>query len=255
MSRRRSLLVDLAVLAAAAAFLYPVVVLLRLSFRGPSGDTTFENYTRAWDEAGLGRALVSSTVITIATLVCVVALGSLAAYGLARAAPRIGYRLYLLFLLGLTLPFQLALVPLYQLAGDAGLLGSYTGIVAVYTGLQLPITVFLYTGFLRAQPREYADAALVDGATHLQVFAHVVFPLLRPVTAVVLALNAVFVWNDLLTPLLYLSGSGKETVPVVLYTFVGEFGTDWGPIFAAVVLATLPVLVVVAFGAARAQRR
>jgi len=176
----------------------------------------------------------------------VVVLGSLAAYGLARAAPRVGYRLYLLFLLGLTLPFQLALVPLYQLAGDAGLLGSYTGIVAVYTGLQLPITVFLYTGFLRAQPREYADAALVDGATHPQVYAHVVFPLLRPVTGVVLALNAVFVWNDLLTPLLYLSGTGKETVPVVLYTFVGEFGTDWGPIFAAVVLATLPVLLVVA---------
>ena len=240
-------------LAVAAAFLYPVFLLFSLSLRSSAGDLGFVNYTRAWEEAELGRALLNSTLITVSVLVGVVALGSLAAYGLARAAPKVGYRLYLLFLLGLTLPFQLALVPLYQLVADAGLLGTHIGIIAVYVGLQLPITIFLYTGFLRAQPREYADAALVDGASHPQVFAYVVFPLLQPVTGVVLVLNAVFVWNDFLTPLLYLSGSGKETVPVAFYTFVGEFGTEWGPIFAAVVLSTLPVLTVVALAGRRVK--
>ncbi|MBE2320722.1 carbohydrate ABC transporter permease [Solirubrobacter sp. CPCC 204708] len=252
--RTRTLLVDLLVLAAAAAFLCPVVLLVALSFQDPAGAVSLENYTRAWEEAGLARALANSTLIALCTLVGVVVLGSLAAYGLARAARRTGYRLYLLFLVGLILPFQLALIPLYQLVADAGLLGTYTGIVAFSIGLQLPITVFLYTGFLRAQPRELADAALVDGASHLQAFVYVVFPQLWPVTGVVLVMNAVFVWNDFLTPLLYLGGSGKETVPVTLYTFVGEFGTEWGPIFAAVVLATLPVLAVIAVAAPRRRR-
>ena len=173
------------------------------------------NYTRAWEEATLGAALLNSTLITVASLLALVLCGSLAAYPLARARRRASHRLYLLFLLGITLPAQLAMVPLYRLVADAGLLGSYTGIVIVYTGMQLPLTVFLYAGFLRAQPREYEEAALIDGATHLQTFARITFPLLRPVTAVVLVINAVFIWNDFLTPLLYLGGSAKETVPVV----------------------------------------
>ena len=89
--------------------------------------------------------------------------------------------MYMLFLLGIMLPFQLALVPLYTvMISDTGLLGTYTSMVLFYTGLQVPFTIFLYTGFLRALPREYGEAALVDGATHWQSFRRVTFPLLRP---------------------------------------------------------------------------
>jgi raffinose/stachyose/melibiose transport system permease protein len=235
---------EIAVLCAAAAIASPLAVLLVLSFKDPSGAATLDNYKRAWTDASFGAALLSSTVITIATVLCVVVLGSLAAYTLARVAPRLGYRLYLLFLLGLIVPAQLGLVPLYDLVHKAHLLGTYAGIVAVYTGLQMPITVFLYTGFMRALPREHVYAALVDGATHVQTYAYVVFPLLRPVTAVVVVLNAIFVWNDFLTPLLYLAGTSKQTVPVAVYTFVGQYGTQWGPIFAAIMLATLPPLAI-----------
>jgi raffinose/stachyose/melibiose transport system permease protein len=125
---------------------------------------------------------------------------------------------------------------------DAGLLGSYSSMVVFYTGLQAPFTIFLYTGFLRALPREYGEAALVDGATHWQSFRRVTFPLLRPITGTVIILNAVFIWNDFLTPLIYLGGSPNETIPVVVYQFVGQYVSNWGYIFAAVVLATLPML-------------
>jgi raffinose/stachyose/melibiose transport system permease protein len=150
--------------------------------------------------------------------------------------------MYIIFLLGIILPFQLALVPLYRMVKDAGLLGTYSSMVVFYTGLQAPFTIFLYTGFLRALPREYGEAALVDGATHWQSFRRVTFPLLRPITGTVIILNAVFIWNDFLTPLIYLGGSPNETIPVVVYQFVGQYVSNWGYIFAAVVLATLPML-------------
>jgi raffinose/stachyose/melibiose transport system permease protein len=140
--------------------------------------------------------------------------------------------MYIVFLLGIILPFQLALVPLYKLVKDAGLLGSYRSMVLFYTGLQTPFTIFLYTGFLRALPQEYGEAALVDGASHWQSFRRVTFPLVRPITGTVIILNAVTIWNDFLTPPIY----------VVVYQFVGQYVSNWGYIFAAVVLASLPML-------------
>lgn len=250
---RRTLWIEVVLLVAALAFLYPVYVLVNLSLKNPRelaeadlappSELATGNYATAWDDGHLGAALLNSTLITVASLVCLVVLGASAAYYLAGVRSRLGYGLYLLFLLGMVLPFQLALVPLYALMRSAGLLGSYTGMILFYTGVQMPFTIFLYTGFLRALPREYAEAARVDGASHLQVFTRVTFPLLRPVTGTVVILNAIFVWNDFVTPLIYLGGTANETVPVVVYRFVGQYASDWGAIFAAVVLASLPVLV------------
>jgi raffinose/stachyose/melibiose transport system permease protein len=244
---------ELVMIAVALLFLFPVYVLVNLSFKDPQeisaaalslpGHLELANYSQAWKGATLGAALVNSTIITVVSLLCLIVVGSLASYYLARAKSRLSYGMYILFLLGIVLPFQLALVPLYRMMKDAGLLGTYTSMVIFYTGLQLPFTIFLYTGFLRALPREYGEAALVDGATHLQSFRRITFPLLRPITGTVIILNAVFVWNDFLTPLVYLGGSPNETLPVVVYQFVGQYVSNWGYIFAAVVVASLPILV------------
>jgi raffinose/stachyose/melibiose transport system permease protein len=249
---RKTFALELGMIFVALLFLFPVYVLVTLSFKStpeisggglglPSGLET-SNYSQAWNVAHLGAALLNSTIITALGLVVLVAVGSTASYYLARKQSRLSYGLYILFLLGIILPFQLALVPLYRMVKDAGLLGSYTSMVIFYTGLQMPFTIFLYTGFLRALPREYGEAALVDGATHWQSFRRVTFPLLRPITGTVIILNAVFIWNDFLTPLIYLGGSPNETIPVVVYQFVGQYVSNWGYIFAAVVLATLPML-------------
>jgi raffinose/stachyose/melibiose transport system permease protein len=245
---------ELLMIAVALLFLFPVYVLVNLSLKTPAeinqaalslpSSPQFSNFSKAWSGATLGPALVNSTVITTLSLIALILVGSLASYYLARTKSRLSYGMYILFLLGIILPFQLALVPLYRFMKDTGLLGSYASMVLFYTGLQMPFTIFLYTGFLRALPREYGEAALVDGATHWQSFRKITFPLLRPITGTIIILNAVFVWNDFLTPLIYLGGSPNETLPVVVYQFVGQYVSNWGYIFAAVIVASLPILIV-----------
>lgn len=250
----RTFALEILMIGVALAFLFPVYALVTLSLKdkrqiaesplAPPADATLANFDDAWQRASLGSALLNSTVITVLSLLALIALGSFAAYFLARCASRMGYGLYVLFLLGIVLPFQLGMIPLFKLVDSMGLLGTYQGMIVFYTGVQLPFTVFLYTGFIRALPREYASAAMIDGAGHLRAFTKVVFPLLRPITGTVLILNAVFIWNDFFTPLLYLGGSARETVPVRIFAFVGQYVSDYGLVFAGLVLAALPIIVV-----------
>ncbi len=250
----RTFALELVMIMAAVAFLFPVYALIVLSLKdkqqiasSPLGlptSPTGRNYSAAWSSASLGSALVNSTVITAVSLLALIALGSFAAYFLARRQTRLSYGLYVLFLLGIVLPFQLGMIPLFKLVDSMGLLGSYQGMIVFYTGIQLPFTIFLYTGFIRALPTEYASAAQIDGAGQVQAFTKVVFPLLRPITGTVVILNAVFIWNDFLTPLLYLGGSAKETVPVRVFAFVGQYVSDNGLVFAGLVLAMVPIIVV-----------
>lgn len=249
-----NMVLEFIMIAGAVVFLFPFYVLLMVSLKPPSEvasaplsppDSIYlANYEEAWSSADLGLALVSSTVVTALSITILIAIASLASYPLARRRERLGFGLYLLFLLGLVVPMQLAMVPLYQLMRDWGLLGSYTSLVIFYTGHQLPLTIFLYTGFLRALPRGYEEAALIDGASAFQAFRTVVFPLLRPVTGTVIILNAIFIWNDFLTPLLYVAGTSRQTIPVAIFSFVGEYTSRWGPIFAGLTIGMLPVLIV-----------
>jgi raffinose/stachyose/melibiose transport system permease protein len=250
----RTFALELLMIAIAVAFLFPVYALVTLSLKNPQQiaasplspptSPTFSNFGDAWERASFGSALVNSTVITAVSVVILIAVGSFAAYFIARCQTRLGYGMYVLFLLGIVLPFQLGMIPLFTLVDDAGLLGTYQGMVIFYTGIQLPFTIFLYTGFIRALPSDYADAALIDGAGHLRAFTQVVFPLLRPITGTVLILNAVFIWNDFFTPLLYLGGSEKETIPVRIFSFVGQYVSEYGLVFAGLVLAALPILAI-----------
>lgn len=249
-----NMLLELLMVAMALIFAFPAYILVALSLKSPSEAAAsplalpqsfdLSNYREAWSSASLGSAIVSSTIITVWSVLLLVILGSLAAYVLVRRQQRLSYGLYLLFLLGLFLPFQIALVPLYATMSEIGLLGSYYSVIIFNIGHHLPFTIFLYTGFLRALPRDYEHAAQVDGASHFQVFTRVVFPLLRPVTGTVIILTAVFTWNDFLTPLLYLGGSGNQTIPVAVYSFVGQYVSQWGLVFAGLIIGIAPILVV-----------
>jgi len=251
--RPRTLGLELAMVAVALVIGFPVYVLVNLSVRptsdtsspiSPTSSPTLDNFSYAWQQGALGGALANSVLVTACSVFIVLAVSSLAAYPLARVTARWSRGTYLVVLLGLVLPFQLASLPLYQTMRDMNLLGTPWALVLFYSGLQVPFTVFLYVGFLRALPRDFEDAALIDGCTPLQGFRYVVLPMLKPITVTALVLNAVAVWNDFFTPLLYLSGSAQQTMPVAIAGFVGQYVTDWNLIFAALVISILPILLV-----------
>jgi raffinose/stachyose/melibiose transport system permease protein len=150
--------------------------------------------------------------------------------------------LYVVFLLGIIIPWELGLIPIYIAMRHLHLIGSYIGMIVFYTGLFMPLTVFLYTGFVRALPRDYEEAAQVDGATQRRVFFRVVLPLLLPVTATVAVLDGLFIWNNFFTQLIFLSGTNKTTLPVAVYSLANASLAQWNVIFAAVAIAIGPVI-------------
>jgi raffinose/stachyose/melibiose transport system permease protein len=250
---RRTLALEMVMIAVGVVFAFPVYVLVNLAVRAPSDNSspirpstspTLENFAQAWQQGGLGGALINSVLVTAASVLIILAVSSLAAYPLARSTAHWSRGTFLLIMLGLILPFQLASLPLYQTIRDLGLLGSVWSLILFYSGLQVPFTTFLYVGFLRALPRDFEDAASIDGCTPLDSFRYVVFPMLKPVTVTALVLNAVSVWNDFFTPLLYLSGSDHQTMPVAVAGFVGQFVSEWNLIFAALLISIVPVLAV-----------
>ncbi|MGA5454736.1 carbohydrate ABC transporter permease [Streptomyces umbrinus] len=236
----------------ALLFVIPLYILVNLAVRPvddlssallPTSRPTTDNLTRAFRESELATSMVNSAVLTTVSCLAIVALATMAAYPLARSTARLSNLTFYLFLIGLLLPFQVALLPLYLTMRDLGLLGSMWSLIIYYTGLQMPVAIFLVTTFLRSGvPVEYEQAARIDGCSDVRVFLHVVVPLLRPVLGTVVILNAVGIWNDFFTPLLYLSGSHQETVPVVLYQFVGQYTTEWPLVFAGLVISMAPIL-------------
>jgi raffinose/stachyose/melibiose transport system permease protein len=190
----------------------------------------------------MGQAFLSTTIITVASVFGLVVLGSLAAYVIARRTQRLSTIVYYFFLVGLLLPPLLTLIPLYTMIRDAGLLGTYWSLIIVYIGGQMPFTIFLFAGFMRSLSPVYEEAAMVDGASSWNIYLRIVLPLIRPIVGTVIILNAVFIWNDFLNPLLYLAGSGKQTLAVSIYSFVGVYSTQWSLIFAGVVMAALPMV-------------
>ncbi|BDZ64768.1 carbohydrate ABC transporter permease [Agromyces mangrovi Wang et al. 2018] len=238
-------------LVVAIVFAFPFYVLVNLSVRQVNDPTsplvptltpTFENFVAAWNEADLASAIFNSLTVTVFSVVIVVAVSAMASFPLVRMTTRLSRTTYWLVMFGLLLPFQVALIPLYTTIRDLHLLGTTWSLVIFYAGLQVPFSVFLYTGFLRALPRDYEEAAQVDGAGPFTTFWRVVFPMMRPVTGTVIILNAIFVWNDFMTPLLYLSGSGSQTIPVALFSFVGEYAANWPVVFAGLIIGIAPIL-------------
>lgn len=249
----RTGILEVVMLAVAVIFFIPVYVLVNMSLKFPNDpgtpiqpatQITFSNYVDAWNQAHLGSALVTSGIVTVISTVLIVVFAAFAAYPLARSLRAWSAWAFYGFLVGLLLPFQLALIPLYQTMRDLGLLGNPISLVIFYVGSQMPFSIFLYVGFLRSVPAEYEEAAAIDGAGPVTTFLRVVFPLLRPITGTVAILNVLHIWNDFLTPLLYLSGSGSQTVPVALFSFLGQYVSQWNLVFAGLVISIAPILLV-----------
>jgi raffinose/stachyose/melibiose transport system permease protein len=255
---KKTLLREIVVIIAALVMLLPFYFLITTALKtGPevlSGNAlglptnpTLENFTTLLSpgsdaSSAIFKGLLSSLIITAGTIVALIALGSPAAYVFARSTSRWSTRTYYLFLIAILLPTQLGVVPLYVEARSLGLVGTPWGMIVVYTGVLMPLSVFLYSGFFRSLPRDYEEAATVDGASRAKVFLRIVFPLMGPATGTVAILAGLIVWNDFFTALIFLNGSDYQTLPVVMYNYVGSLVSQWNLIFAVVIISMVPIL-------------
>ena len=171
------------------------------------------NYSSAWSGAHLGAAMLNSTIITVISLLCLIMVGSTAAYYLARTTAKLSYGMYLLFLLGIVLPFQLALVPLYRFMGTPACSAPTRRWCSSTPACRCRSRSSSTPGSCARCRASTARPRWSTAPTHWQSFTRVTFPLLRPITGTVMILNAVFIWNDFLTPLLYLGGTAERDAP------------------------------------------
>lgn len=254
----RTLALRIVLFAFAVVFMVPMYLLFAIAFKTPQQEAErpfappippyLDNFSEAWNSsAGTGAATfqsaaVNSLVITVVSVALTIGIAALAGYVLGRRTGRLSTWAFVAFLAGIAIPAQMMILPLYWALDDLGIAASRLGMVVLYVGLLLPFAVFLYTGFVRALPRDFEEASRIDGASELRTFAFVVFPLLRPVTMTVAILSAVGVWNDFFGQLIFLNGSGRETLPVVVYTFAGQYSADYPLLAAGLVIALLPML-------------
>ncbi|MEU4419610.1 carbohydrate ABC transporter permease [Actinoplanes sp. NPDC024001] len=187
-------------------------------------------------------SLINSVMITVGSIAGLVAFGSLAAYVLARSTRRWSSIAFYGFLIAIILPAQLGIIPLYIGARTMGLVGTPWGMIVLYVGTLMPLAVFLYSGFFRALPRDYEEAAAIDGAGPGRVFLRVVLPLMAPATGTVAIMTGLIVWNDFFTALIFLGGSDYQTLTVSMYYYVGSLVSAWNKIFAIVIISMVPIL-------------
>ena len=215
---------------------------------GLPSDLRWDNFARAWSDAHIGRYFLNSAIVVGGALVLTMLLGAMAAYVLARYRFRGGRVVYYAFVGGMMFPVFLALVPLFFVVRNLGLVGTLPGLILVYAAYSLPFTVFFLTAFFRTLPASVAEAAMVDGCGHFRLFFQVMLPMARPGLVSVGIFNFLFQWNQYVLPIVLMQGEGAEKRWVLAQGLtalaVNEgYQGDYGALFAGMTIAMLPVLI------------
>lgn len=222
--------------------------IFRATFALPSpGALHTENYTHAWREARFGDYFANSVLVTVVSVGLIVGLGAMAAYALARFYHPAGRAVFWLFLAGLMIPAQLAVIPLFFELRAIGLLNSRLGLILVYTANGLPFAVFILAGFFRSLPRSLYEAAVIDGCGEFAAFWRVLLPLAKPGLVTVAIFQFIGVWKEYFFAFMLTGGDptrASRTLPLGLanLSITAQFHTDYGMLFAGLVLVTLPIL-------------
>jgi raffinose/stachyose/melibiose transport system permease protein len=171
----------------------------------------------------------------------------MAGYILVRTPGRISWLIFVVIVSSMIIPFHSIMIPLIIVIKSLGLSNSIPGIIFVYWGLGCNFAIFLYHGFVKTIPRELEESAVIDGCTPFQTFFRIVLPLLAPVTSTILVLDALWIWNDFLLPLLMLQRKAVKTIPLSQYVFFGQYYSEWGLALAGLTLAVVPIIIFYVF--------
>lgn len=247
-------LLQIILIANTVVMLFPIVIMIFSGFKSNMeiyqhpfsipDFTNFQNFTAMATESNFLRYLWNSVFVTGVSILCIGVLGTMASYALGRYAFSGSSFVLMFFMAGLMLPLKLAIIPLFVLFRDLGILNSRLSLIAVYTAMGLPSTIFIMTGFIRTLPRELEDAARMDGASEARIMWSVMLPLCRPAMVIAGIYNLVPIWNDFFFPLVFIQDENLKTLPQGMTIFIGEFVTNWGVMFAGLTLAAAPITIV-----------
>jgi raffinose/stachyose/melibiose transport system permease protein len=207
----------------------------------------WSNFAEAAKAGNLYRATLNTLIITAGATILVIAVGSSAAYPLARNRSRLNSVVTAFILSIMMVPAMSLLVPLYVLLVKARAVSSYWGIIPVHLAFNLPLSIFMYLNFIRAIPRELDEAAVIDGCSAYVIFPRIILPLLKPVTVSVVILTGVAVWNDFQYSLYFLQKPTMRVLPLAIASFFGMSGSNFHVAAAGALLAVLPVTALYCF--------
>jgi len=204
----------------------------------------FENYIKAWETAKIDVYFLNSVIVSVAAVILTTLVAAPAAFILSKF--KFGMRgfIYSIFIVGMLIPMQTVLVPLFLQMKALGLLDKLSSMILSYTAFCLPMSIFILEGFIRSLPDSIIEAAVLDGASMKRIFAQIIFPLASPAIATVSILNFLTNWKEFSLALIFISKDPKKTLPLGLYNFIGAYSTDYSQLMAAMVIASLPLMII-----------
>ena len=202
----------------------------------------WENYANAWNR-GVGNYLMVSVLVTVTSTIATVFIGAWAAYGLTRIKIPFSRTFLIVILAGLMLAPTVALIPLVRMFQALGLYNTFWALLILYTAFRIPFTVFLIRAYMMDLPVQIDEAAAVDGASRARAFWQIILPMCKPIIVSTVILNVLFTWNEYLFAMVFTSGGDFQTLPVGLTNLMAKHGTDYPVVFAGMVMAALPMVV------------
>ncbi|HZG55559.1 carbohydrate ABC transporter permease [Paenibacillus sp.] len=231
----------------------PLYSVLLNSFRGTRdiaqapfrfSNLTLDNFAHVFgSQNDIFRMYGNSLTITGISLICILVIAPMAGYYIARSGTRLAPFLMVFFLVGIMLPDEVTIIPLVTMYVKLEWIGKLFGMIVFYVGSKLAVSIFLYKQFIATVPYELEESAIIDGAGQLRTFWGIVYPLLLPVTATLVVFVGMHIWNDFLMPLYLLQGVHSRTITVGIFSAIGDYSENWGHVFAWVVAASAPILV------------
>ena len=240
-----------------STIILPLYMTIVIAFKQPSEMTnsisgilslpkawSLNNFREAMEITDFWRSLSNSLLITAATVGLSIAVHSLMGYALGRnkAHSKFYSFVYLFIVSGMFVPFAILMMPLAKQTAELGL-ANWFGVILLYVVFYMPMNVLLYSGYLVNIPMALEEAAKVDGASTWRTYWKIIFPIMRPMHATVAVLTALAVWNDVMTPLVIMAGSGQNTLPLAQLNFQSQFGTNYNLAFASYLLSLVPILI------------
>ncbi|MFE5321573.1 carbohydrate ABC transporter permease [Paenibacillus sp. NPDC056579] len=254
--KQASLFTEFVLIIVGILFLFPVLYLLLMSVKQPGifykplvlPDRLYLDYYSQALNVEFFRSLANSAFVTVGGLGLTILLASMAGYTLARRNGRLFRFVFLLFMTGMIIPTVGSLIPLFKLVNSLHLGNTRTILVILYTAGHIPLATFLYSAFTKSIPRELEESSSMDGCGSFRMYWTIIFPLLLPATGTFILTNVFGIWNDFVTPLIFLNSPEKMTLmPMIVQFMYNQQSVNLGPVFALCVLAMIPLLVLFVF--------